>query len=277
MAKTNNRVDLMSDHLGRRDFLKRAGIAGAGVAALTLLGEALGEIRAQAAPALDATDVDIVNFALNLEYLEAEFYSVAMTGKTITQLGIIPPTFHTGLTTGGKRVFDRSRLSGEHLTLSVAEEIAFDEQQHVKFLVGFLGSAAVKKPAINLNALGIGFGSVEEFLILARALEDVGVSAYGGAAPLISSKTILSAAVRIALTEALHAGNVRLQVIERHIVVPPVDAKDIPPVVGKFFAVDGNALAVVRTTSEVLHIVYAGGTSSGGFFPEGMNGTIRSA
>jgi hypothetical protein len=68
----------------------------------------------------------------------------------------------------------------------------------------------IAKPAINLDALGIGFGSQEEFITFARAFEDVGVSAYGGAAPLISSKTYLGVAARILTAEALHTGHLRL-------------------------------------------------------------------
>ena len=82
----------------------------------------------------------------------------------------------------------------------------YDEQTHVKLLRSALGADAVAKPAINLDALGIGFGNVKEVLTLARAFEDTGVSAYGGAAPLITSKEILATAARIALTEALHSG-----------------------------------------------------------------------
>ena len=59
-----------------------------------------------------------------------------------------------------------------------------------------------------------------------------------------------------------------------------VDAKAIPTFGlpgGRLFFVDGNGLSVPRTTSEVLKIVYAGGTTSGGFFPNGVNGTIARA
>ncbi len=57
-----------------------------------------------------------------------------------------------------------------------------------------LGSAAISEPAINLNALGFGFGSQNDFLKLARIFEDIGVSAYAGAAPLLSSAVVGTAA-----------------------------------------------------------------------------------
>jgi hypothetical protein len=57
---------------------------------------------------------------------------------------------------------------------------------------------------------------------------------------------------------------------------PAVDSQDIPPTSSHPFDVNSNALAIPRTPSEVLNIVYAGGTSSGGFYPDGMNGVITS-
>ena len=63
----------------RRSFVKQLGMAGAGIGAFMA---ASGTLKA------DITDIDILQFALNLEYLEAEFYSVARTGKTIDQNGV---------------------------------------------------------------------------------------------------------------------------------------------------------------------------------------------
>ena len=163
---------------------------------------------------------------------------------------------------------------------AIVEEIAYDEAQHVLFLRKNLGSAAVAKPAINLNALGIGFTDYKSFLQLARAFEDTGVSAYGGAAPLISNKTYLGAAVQIALTEALHSGLLRTAVATANVPTTPLDSLDkLPPPSGvQYFETDPQALAVVRTTSQVLAIVYhnsTAGTTMGGFFPDGVNGTIN--
>jgi hypothetical protein len=58
-----------------------------------------------------------------------------------------------------------------------------------------------------------------------------------------------------------------------------VDSLDVlPPPSGKnFFTVNSQALAIIRTTSQVLSIVYGGGTTSGGFFPDGVNGVINTA
>ena len=148
----------------------------------------------------------------------------------------------------------------------------------MRFLRSVLGGQAIAKPAINLNALGLGFANGNEFLTLQRSIEDVGTSAYAGAARLLTNKDILEAAARILADEAYHVGNTRYQLVARGVNVPPVDAKDQPPSLSNFFPADSNALAITRTPSEVLAIVYANptpGTAGGGFFPSGVNGAIR--
>ena len=213
----------------------------------------------------------VSNFALNLEYLEAEFYIRATTGGT---LSAADTGAATGPTTGGNLVpFTDPQVK------AVAQEITFDETQHVRFLRTALGSAAVPKPAIKLDALGFGFANDTEFLQLSRDFEDTGVSAYEGAATLLSGNN-LQAAAQILGTEALHTGNIRLLMIQKGIAPKPaaLDSLDVPPAPGKYRGVDSNALAIKRTTSQVLAIVYANavaGTSSGGFFPSGLNGAIK--
>jgi hypothetical protein len=262
-------TDIARRSVSRRAFARKtivAGLAAAGVAAAGKLSVPLG---AQAA----VTDIDILQFALNLEYLEAEFYTVATTGKTLVQSGMTVSGRGTaGDTTGGAKV----ALSGS--VAVAADQITIDEQMHVTFLQTALSGASIAKPAINLEALGIGFRNQNEFLTLARAFEDVGVSAYGGAAPLINSRQILGAAVRIGLTEAQHAGVLRLLVSQTAgLTVTQVDNKDVPPLGspnGRLFQVTDPGLSTVRNTSEVLSILYGGGTTRGGFFPAGVNGTI---
>ncbi len=257
----------------RRGFLTKMGMASAGLGAfLATAGSADAQV----------TDVDILQFALNLEYLEAEFYTMARTGKTIDQMGVgITGSGTTGATTGGKMV---TFIEGSTLARS-ADEIAGDERTHVTLLRSALTAAGVMpvaKPAINLNALGLGFGSQEEFITLARAFEDVGVSAYGGAAPLITSKAYLAVAARILAAEAEHTGSLRLHAVLYNVKVPPVDPADIvvpPSAGGKFSSLNANALSIVRTPGQVLYIVYGGqaGAKTGGFYPNGVNGTLNMA
>lgn len=270
---------LVESPLSRRDFAKKVGLTagglvGASMLGSTLVGGALDAVAQSGTPSATAstiTDADILNFALNLEYLEAEFYTYATYGVGIVQNGVIPASAESGPTYGGHRV---PNIMSSPVAY-IATDIRKDEQSHVKFLRSALGSAAVKKPTINLNALGIGFANWEQFLILSRAFEDVGTSAYTGAAPLISSKVYLEAAARILATEAQHSGAIRTHIIDRGIECKPVDSVDVVPTTSTVFFTDGMGLTIPRTTRQVLNIVYAGGTTRGGFFPDGLNGTIK--
>lgn len=295
MEKNEKANGAMDKEFSRRNFAKGVGVAGLGAVGTMWLGSKLGVmdkvpgaaalgLRSSSVHAQGITDVDILNFALNLEYLEAEFYVKVVSGKTLHEIGV--PTSGSvgtyGPTTGGNKVKFREGAFwlgdlDAATTFAIAEELAYDEVQHVLFLRAALGSAAIAKPTINLDALGMGFANYRQFLQLARAFEDVGLSAYAGAAPLISSKEYLQAAVQILATEAMHSGNIRKQVQGHGVPTTPVDSLDVlpPPSGRQFFTVNQQALAVIRTTSQVLSIVYGGGTTSGGFFPDGVNGTIN--
>jgi Ferritin-like domain len=258
----------------RRAFLRNAGMASVGLAGAAIVGSRVGSkfsfkpVDVQAAS--NYSDAEILNFALNLEYLEAEFHAVSTYGATLVQLGVITESETTGPTTGGNMVknFGASPLA------FLATGLREDEIAHVRYLRSALGSEAVKKPAIDLNALGYGFSSVDNWLILARQFEDVGVSAYLGAAPLISSSTYLAAAAAILGTEAQHSGSIRSACIQNQVSSPAVDSYDVPPTYKIPYDVDSNALSIPRTPAEVLKIVYGGGECSGGFYPAGMNGSI---
>lgn len=291
--KQDYATDLIESTINRRSFVKRAGFTGLGLAGAALVAGKVGVMdnmpgaralgmNVNEVHAAGITDADILNFALNLEYLEAEFYTMAFYGKRISAFGIGETGVGDyGATTGGMKVnFANTYLMTGSASLgAIAEEITADEQEHVKLLRSALGSAAVAKPAINLDALGIGFANYQQFVQLSRAFEDTGVSAYGGAAPLISSKAYLGVAVQIGLLEAYHASNIRLICAGLNLPTFALDSRDFPPPpTGKQYFDDNNALTVVRTTSEVLAIVYhnsASGTMKGGFFPNGVNGVIN--
>ena len=127
-------------------------------------------------------DVEILNFALTLEYLESTFYTMA--------------------------VKDVKGLSEDEKKL--AERLRDDEDAHVDALtdtIKSLDGKPAKKPTFDF---GGAFGSRAAFLKVANALEDTGVSAYNGAAPNIKSIDVLAAAGGIVQIEARHAALIRL-------------------------------------------------------------------
>jgi rubrerythrin len=127
-----------------------------------------------------SSDVDILNFALTLEYLESTFYAEALK---------------------------RAKASGELKKLITL--LASDEKQHVEALTGTikkLGGKPVSEPKFNFE-----YNDKKGFLELAKTFEDTGVSAYNGAAPMIKSKEVLGAAGSIVQVEARHAAAIRLQ------------------------------------------------------------------
>ncbi len=164
-----------SSETNRRSFLKYAGLVGVG--ASFVAGGILNAPYAAAAPAVAKGDLDILNYALTLEYLEADFYA-------------------TGLTKGFLK--DRD--------LELITPIGDHEKQHVAAVsstIKSLGGTAVSKPKITYPA-GI-FDSKAKFLATASMFEELGVKAYHGQVPLIMSGDVLGAAASIAGVESRHA------------------------------------------------------------------------
>ncbi|MER3496226.1 MAG: hypothetical protein C4320_05145 [Armatimonadota bacterium] len=245
---------------------RRAVLVGLGAgAATTVLAGPRSLIIAAAAP----SDGDILTFALNLEYLEAEYYCRAVSGNYLEKKDT-QGVGRDGRTTGGAKVpFENQELA------KLAREIAQDELDHVRFLRNALGKGAVAKPSIDLDALKLGYANDMEFITLARAFEDVGVSAYRGAAKLISNNDYLDAAAAILATEAYHAGALRAHAVYAGVNGPKLDAKDQPPTATNWIPTDRNGLAIGRTPAEVGAIVRGPSGNGGAFFPSGLNGNIR--
>lgn len=274
---------------------------GAALAGLALGNRAFGQSSAP-------TDSDILNFALNLEFLEAQFYTLATTGMTLDQAGL---STKSGGGAAGGTVTVKAGPKVNFTTPSLqqfAAEVAMDEQNHAKFLQSALGANAVAMPDIDLmnsfNALamaaGLGaifdpFASEANFLLGAFIFEDVGVTAYQGAAGLISDKTYLDKAVGIHNVEAYHAAGIRTRIFQAGAgaqtasqAIAATRAKldgtnndDIGvSVSGNASTIvdcDSNGMTFARNTTQVLSIVYGGGAAGkgGAFFPSAMNGTIK--
>jgi hypothetical protein len=281
--------------ISRRRTLK--GIAGVGASAALATGA---PIMSMAAAQAQIDDDAIFNFALNLESLEAEYYLRGTTGQGMdaADAGTNP-----GAVAGGRQVPWKNDDLREFM-----EEVAANELAHVRFYRRTLGSQAVARPAIDLTAFaaaakaaGLGdsfdpFASEMNFFLGGMLMEDVGVTAYHGAAPLISSKQFLDAAAGILAVEAYHMGMARSVLYRmgadaREAANKLSDARDKldgPEDVDQGIAVNGranivpadaDAKAFSRTPQQVLRIVYLAdraGVSAGGLFPKGMNGTLRS-
>ncbi len=288
----------------RRSFLRNAGLAGLGVVGSSALVGA-GGLPASAAPASGSggpSDATILNFALNLEYLEAEFYLHAYYGWGVPS-SLTDGKCTRGGVTGGRKVHFKSRAIRQY-----AREIAQDELNHVAFLRRALGSAAVARPQIDLKgsftaaarAAGLisskqtfdPFANENNFLLAAFIFEDVGVTAYKGAAPLIDNKAYLEAAAGILAVEAYHAAVVRTSLYSKGLygaVQKISNARDSldgksdddqgigSKRRGNLVPADLNAIAYSRTPANVLNIVYLNPKSvdKGGFFPAGVNGDLH--
>lgn len=317
----------------RRNFMRTAAtasVAAGGLALLSACGESDNNNPPNATPtptpttsASAQTDMDVLNFALNLEYLEAQFYVNAVYGQGLPAAALTG-TGTQGAVTGGRQVTFTDPVVAQY-----AREIAADEAAHVNFLRSALGAAAVAQPAINIDggstgaftmaarAAGIATnssGAIDNvagtfdpyandinFLLGAFIFEDVGVSAYKGASPLITNKTYLEAAAGILAAEAYHAGLVRTVLYAKGLATPSIvtlagkisDARDSldgasdddQGIAGpdssqsNIVPTDSNGIAYSRTTGQVLNIVYLSKSAlvGGGFFPNGINGNIRTS
>ncbi|HEX4319681.1 MAG TPA: ferritin-like domain-containing protein [Acidobacteriaceae bacterium] len=282
-----------------------------------------GSTKAEAAT---LTDADYLNFALNLEYLEAEFYTLASVGKTIDQIGLGVGA-GTAATGGGTVTVKPTGVASCQVPFTIpavmnyATEIASEEQKHVTFLRGALGSSAVAQPNIDLYnsfnaaaaAAGIGpafdpFASDVAFLLGSYIFEDVGVTAYHGAAGALTSKTNLLAAAGILAVEAYHAGLIRTVLYGMDQANPAAGIAATATKISNLRSLldgtgnddiglgttmdelngasatftastivnaDSNTICFSRTAQQVLNIVYASPSGTkGGFFPNGLNGNV---
>lgn len=161
--------------LSRGAFLVKSALAVGAVYGTAAVGPFVGQAFAQSGEG----DADILNFALTLEYLEADFYKRGMA---------------LGLSADVKKL---------------AVEFGDHESQHVDALtqtIQKLGGTPASMPKF-----AFPMKNQASFLKLAQTLEDTGVGAYNGAAPSIDSKEVLAAAGSIVQVEARHAAAIRLQ------------------------------------------------------------------
>ncbi len=170
-------ADVEVHGITRASFMLRGALAAGAVYGAS----AVTPFVSQALAAAGGGDVEILNFALTLEYLESDFYNVK--GRELAL-------------SGQAKIY--AKLFGE------------EEQAHVQALttvIGQLGGKPVKKPTFVFPA-----SSQSSFLALASVLENTGVGAYNGAAPSLRSKQVLASAGSIVQIEARHAAAINLLV-----------------------------------------------------------------
>jgi rubrerythrin len=153
----------------RAEFLRKATLGGAALLA--------GLATPRSADAATAHDVDILNYALTLEYVQASFYTESERMRAFA---------------GNAR--------------KAAQVVGAVERAHVRALRKALGSAAVKRPTFDFRGVT---EDETKFLKTAVAFEDLAVAAYKAQAPLIDSKAVLAVAVSIHSVEARHAAWMR--------------------------------------------------------------------
>ena len=304
----------MIEKTNRRRALKKIGLGALATAAFQFTsgrGQAApnvdngGSSALVSAPPLPPTTLAILDFALNLEYLEANFYSYATTGSGIESQGVTT----TGAGPQGSVLVPGSTLVtfNNPNVAAYAAEITADEIAHVKFLrsvYALFHAQPVAQPEIDLvnsfntaaSAAGLGssfspFTSSAgdlDFLLGAFIFEDVGVTAYHGAISSLPNGTVLTAASGIMGTEAYHAANIRDEIYKLgNAAISAADAiSNARNALGgegldqglqfaglsNLVPADANAIVFARTMRLVLNIVYLGvNASKGGFFPNGIN------
>ncbi len=288
-----------AEGMNRRSLVGRMGAGAAGAVALGALATGMAVSNSVPAQAQTITDAAVLNFALNLEYLEAEFYIRAFLGVGLNASDR-DGVGGSGFVLGGSQVPFKTPAIAAY-----AQKITIDEVNHVRFLRSALGSAAIGAPNIDLlnsfSALAAAAGLVpagtqfnpflneQNFLLGAFIFEDVGVTAYAGAASLLTNVNNLNAAASILAIEAYHAGSIRTTLGAMGMQIPANAISTLRAQLGgggdqglstsnvsiNISPSDTSSLAFRRTTAQVLNIVYGGVATGGGFFPNRVNGVIR--
>jgi hypothetical protein len=286
--------------LNRRHFLAALGMTGAAAGAGFVSGCSSSTTAVATTTPSTPAQTDYLNFLLNIKFLEATFYSFISQGTDLTGTAVQG----SGAITGAPAKIVFTGTNATQIT-DMINEIYYDEKNHVSTLISVLSSSVVFRPAINLAAYGAI--TATNALSIARLLEDVGVTALAGATGGLSTSNLGFVSLILG-AESFHAGAIRLVSIQNPTLAAYISAGplDVPPhdegtaalaaagptASGGFFGTAGSTtstpsepagFAFTRTSSQVLAIAFgspgtpaAAGTTSGGFFPGGVTGNIKS-
>jgi hypothetical protein len=166
VASSEDAVAIPRDHFVRNGVIAGAGLLLGGGAAALLTEPEAAEARSK------KQDLRILRFLLQLEYLQAEFYSASSA---------------------------RGRLRGE--LREFADVVGAQEREHVSLLERRLGGSAGRKPTFDF---GDAIESADSFARTARRLEEATVAAYIGQGAHLTARTVATIA-RVTSVEARHA------------------------------------------------------------------------
>ncbi len=276
----------------RRSFFSNLGKFTAVAAGAGLLAAKTPQAQAQNTAPPTSVILEVLNFALNFEYLEANLYrSVVGAAPLSAGLGNVGAPV-TGLP---------GKLNLDAVTLATFENLVNDETNHITLLragIFELGGTPINQPAIDYSLGGTAaITNQAQLLATTRQFTEVGNGAYtGGAALLIANTYVLTIAGQILGAEAQHLGSINALCNFQGVVSPAVNSLDYPPVnPSRFLSLSPTTLPLAQfpafgpvfTPQQVLGIAYgvvtpatsptpAAGVTRGGFFPQGVNGAIVS-
>lgn len=297
----------------RRRFLQLAGGASIAAGGLALLSACGGDdddsdpdptptpTPTPTATSTSNADRAALNFALQLEYLQAQYFAYATTGASVPA-DLLAGTGTPGAVTGGAPV-----SFSDPFTAACAREIAAESQRRIAYLRGIITAEAVAQPAINISgaadgpfstALGESFNPYSgdgNFLLGAFFLQDVIVTAYKGLQPLINLGTTRTGFFGLLGAHSYHAGLIRTALFTnatlRTLAGRFSDARDAldgsrdldqnvaTDGAANITPADGNGIAYSRSSPAVLNVLYLNkaSVSAGGFFPAGLNGDLKTS
>ncbi|ONF95516.1 ferritin-like domain-containing protein [Sphingomonas jeddahensis] len=255
-------------------------------------------------------DRQVLNFALQLEYLQAQYFAYATTGAGI-DAALLTGTGTAGTVTGGAAV-----PFADPFIAAFAREIAADARARVAFLRDLIKTEAVAQPAINLSGAADGaftaaartagvvgggelfnpFANDRNFLLGAFLLQDLIVTAYKPLVSLANAAATRNGFIGITTAQSYHAGTIRTALYANadwradagkfsnyrdtlngggdvdQGVASTDGAANITPA-------DSNGIAYSRASGSVLNILYQNkaAVSAGGFFPAGFNGDLKTS
>lgn len=314
--------------LERRRFLRSASVAGLAIGGSSLLA-ACGSGNKNKAPTptpsssssptptpsatVSYDDADVLAMALNIEYLQANFYLQAVSGAGLDAdlTKGAADTDTVGTVTGGKKMTFTDSAIGEY-----AREMAADQVAHISFLRTQLGTAVIAQPDINIDGSASGaftafaraaglvgssstfdpYASDDNFLLAAFLLEDIGPTAYRGGLGYMANSVLIEALAGILATESYHAGLIRSTIYATGNSTLIANANKISDWrdsldgttdddrgldgtggASQIAPNDANGIVFGRLPNQVLNILFqtaSTGVTKGGFFPSGINGTI---